>query len=66
MHFLIGLGIVAGLAWFAFGAGTARAIVGVALLGVVAFFALVAAMVIWPDGPPGSPGYKAAYQHEAK
>ena len=33
MHFLIGLGILAGLVWFAFGAGAARAIVGVALLG---------------------------------
>jgi hypothetical protein len=31
MHFLIGLGILAGLAWFAFGASAARAIVGVVL-----------------------------------
>ena len=31
MHFLIGLGILAGLVWFAFGAGAARAIVGVVL-----------------------------------
>lgn len=37
MHFLIGLGILAGLAWFAFGAVAARTIVGVALLGVAAF-----------------------------
>ena len=66
MHFLIGLGILAGLVWFAFGAGAARALIGVVLLAVVAFFAFVAAMVIWPDGPPGSPGYKAAHQHEAK
>jgi hypothetical protein len=31
MHYLIGLGILAGLVWFAFGAGAARAIVGVVL-----------------------------------
>jgi hypothetical protein len=37
MHFLIGLGILAGLAWFALGAGAARTIVGVALLAVAAF-----------------------------
>lgn len=31
MHFLIGLGILAGLVWFAFGAGTARVFVGIVL-----------------------------------
>jgi hypothetical protein len=36
MHFLIGLGILAGLVWFAFGAGAARGLVGVVLLGIVA------------------------------
>jgi hypothetical protein len=37
MHFLVGLGILAGLAWFAFGADAARTIVGVALMAVAAF-----------------------------
>ena len=41
MHFLIGLGILAGLAWFAFGARAARAMVGVALLAVAAFFGFI-------------------------
>jgi hypothetical protein len=41
MHFLIGLGILAGLVWFAFGASAARAIVGVALLAVAAFFGFI-------------------------
>lgn len=41
MHFLIGLGLLAALVWFAFGAGPARAIVGVALLAVAAFFLYV-------------------------
>jgi hypothetical protein len=41
MHFLIGLGILAGLVWFAFGAGAARILVGAALLGVVAVFGLL-------------------------
>jgi hypothetical protein len=31
MHFLIGLGILGGLVWFAFGAGVARVVVGVVL-----------------------------------
>ncbi|WP_027518042.1 hypothetical protein [Bradyrhizobium sp. WSM1417] len=31
MHFLIGLGILAGFVWFAFGAGTARVFVGIVL-----------------------------------
>jgi hypothetical protein len=41
MHFLIGLGILAALVWFAFGAGAARTLVGAALLGVVALFGLL-------------------------
>jgi predicted lipid-binding transport protein (Tim44 family) len=41
MHFLIGLGILGGLVWFAFGAGAARILVGVALLGVVAVFGFI-------------------------
>jgi hypothetical protein len=41
MHFLIGLGILAGLVWLAFGAGAARALVGVALLAVAAFFGFI-------------------------
>lgn len=36
MHFLIGLGILAGLAGFAFGAGAARVLVGGVLLAIVA------------------------------
>jgi predicted lipid-binding transport protein (Tim44 family) len=41
MHFLIGLGILAGLVWFAFGAGVARAIVGVVLLAILAIAVFV-------------------------
>jgi hypothetical protein len=65
MHILIGIGVLAGLIAFAFGSGAARIFVGAVLLAIVAFFAIVAAMVIWPEGPPGSPNYKAAHQlHE--
>lgn len=42
MHFFIGLGILAGLVWFTFGAGVARTLVGAALVGVVAVFGLLA------------------------
>jgi hypothetical protein len=41
MHFLIGLGILAGLVWFTFGAGAARAVVGAALVLVASFFIFV-------------------------
>ena len=38
MEFLIGLGILAGIIWFAFGVKTARALVGGVLIsGVLAF-----------------------------
>ena len=40
MHFLIGLGILAGLVWFAFGAGAARVLVGAVLLAIVAISGL--------------------------
>jgi hypothetical protein len=42
MHFLIGLGILTGLAWFAFGTGAARALVGAILLGTLLIFGGVA------------------------
>lgn len=38
MHFLIGLGILAGLVWFAFSAGAARVLVGIVLLAIVVIF----------------------------
>jgi hypothetical protein len=41
MHFLIGLGILAGLVWFAFGARAARGLVGVVLLAIVAVVVFV-------------------------
>ncbi|TWB89295.1 hypothetical protein FBZ93_11610 [Bradyrhizobium macuxiense] len=41
MHFLVGLGILAGLVWFAFGTGPARILVGAALLVAVTFFGFI-------------------------
>jgi len=51
MHFLIGLGILAGLVWFAFGAGAARAVVGV----VLALPVLVILIFITGEATRGGP-----------
>jgi hypothetical protein len=68
MHFLIGLGILAGLVWFVFGAGTARAVVGAVLaLPVLAILIFVTGEVTrgGPDDVPfGKLGHRVHVEQQ--
>lgn len=47
MHFLIGLGVLAGMIGFAFGENAARAFVSSILAGAVMLALFVAYLVVW-------------------
>jgi hypothetical protein len=70
MHFLIGLGILAGLVWFAFGAGAARAVVGVVLalpvLAILIFITGEATRGGPDDVPFGKLGHRVTVDQPAQ
>jgi hypothetical protein len=68
MHFLIGLGILAGLVWFAFGAGAARAVVGAVLalpvLAILVFITGEATRGGPDDVPFGKLGHRVQVEQQ--